>query len=155
MSVCGNFFPFLTTIEDLLQRARERVPILVSENERFTKLESMAGKLIANLIVLGSGVLLRAVSQAYRQAIVNASKSGVAQETVQNMAHKVSKTMTEHEARQILGVSEKASWEEVMKKYDTLFENNAKTGTFYLQSKVFRAKECLEAAKQRAGERPA
>jgi import inner membrane translocase subunit TIM16 len=74
-----------------------------------------AGKLIANLIVLGSGVLLRAVSQAYRQAIVNASKSGVAQETVQNMAHKVSKTMTEHEARQILGVSEKASWEEVMK----------------------------------------
>lgn len=155
MSVCGNFFPFLTTTEDLLQRARERVPILVSENERFTKLESMAGKLIANLIVLGSGVLLRAVSQAYRQAIVNASKSGVAQETVQNMAHKVSKTMTEHEARQILGVSEKASWEEVMKKYDTLFENNAKTGTFYLQSKVFRAKECLEAAKQRAGERPA
>ncbi|CAM6029596.1 unnamed protein product [Sphagnum balticum] len=114
-----------------------------------------AGKLIANLIVLGSGVLLRAVSQAYRQAIVNASKSGVAQETVQNMAHKVSKTMTEHEARQILGVSEKASWEEIMKKYDTLFENNAKTGTFYLQSKVFRAKECLEAAKQRAGERPA
>ncbi|CAK9202296.1 unnamed protein product [Sphagnum troendelagicum] len=118
-------------------------------------LGSPAGKLIANLIVLGSGVLLRAVSQAYRQAIVNASKSGVAQETVQNMAHKVSKTMTEHEARQILGVSEKASWEEVMKKYDTLFENNAKTGTFYLQSKVFRAKECLEAAKQRAGERPA
>jgi hypothetical protein len=45
----------------------------------------------------------------------DASKSGVAQETVQNMAHKVSKTMTEHEARQILGVSEKASWEEVMK----------------------------------------
>jgi hypothetical protein len=115
VSVCGNFFPFLTTIEDLLQQARESVPILVSENERFTKLESMAGKLIANLIVLGSGVLLRAVSQAYRQAIVNASKSGVAQETVQNMAHKISKTMTEHEARQILGVSEKASWEEIMK----------------------------------------
>ncbi|KAH9542131.1 hypothetical protein CY35_14G100000 [Sphagnum magellanicum] len=112
-----------------------------------------AGRLIANLIVLGSGVLFRAVSQAYWQALVNASKSGVAQETVQNLAHKVSKTLTEHEARQILGVSEKASWEEIMKKYDTLFENNAKTGTFYLQSKVFRAKECLEAAKQRAGER--
>jgi hypothetical protein len=45
----------------------------------------------------------------------DASKSGVAQETVQNMAHKISKTMTEHEARQILGVSEKASWEEIMK----------------------------------------
>ena len=45
----------------------------------------------------------------------DASKSGVAQETVQNMAHKVSKTMSEHEARQILGVTEKSSWEDVMK----------------------------------------
>jgi import inner membrane translocase subunit TIM16 len=45
----------------------------------------------------------------------DASKLGVAQETVQNLEHKVSKTMTEHEARQILGVSEKASWEEIMK----------------------------------------
>ncbi|CAM6030993.1 unnamed protein product [Sphagnum balticum] len=125
-------------------------PFAKNHKHHFT---SQAGRLIANLIVLGSGVLLRAVSQAYWQALVNASKSGVAQETVQNLAHKVSKTLTEHEARQILGVSEKASWEEIMKKYDTLFENNAKTGTFYLQSKVFRAKECLEAAKQRAGER--
>lgn len=48
MSVCGNFFPFLTTIEDLLQRARERVPILVSENERFTKLESMVCVLLCS-----------------------------------------------------------------------------------------------------------
>ncbi|CAM6084746.1 unnamed protein product [Calypogeia fissa] len=110
----------------------------------------MAAKIIANLIVLGSGVVLRAVSQAYRQALVNASKTGVAQETVQNMVHKSSKTMTIHEARQILGVSENASWEEVMKKYDNLFERNAKTGSFYLQSKVHRAKECLEAARQDA-----
>ncbi|XP_024390236.1 mitochondrial import inner membrane translocase subunit PAM16 like 2 [Physcomitrium patens] len=111
----------------------------------------MATRLLANLIVMGSGVVLRAMSQAYRQAIVNASKTGVAQETVQNMAHKVSKTMTEHEARQILGVVERAPWEDVVKKYDTLFENNMKSGSFYLQSKVFRAKECLEAARQRAG----
>jgi len=109
----------------------------------------MATKLIANLIVMGSGVVLRALSQAYRQAIVNASKTGVAQETVQNMAHKVSKTMTEHEARQILGVVETAPWEDVLMKYETLFENNTKAGSFYLQSKVFRAKECLEAARER------
>ena len=107
----------------------------------------MASKLIANLIVMGGGVLLRAISQAYRQALVNASKTGVAQETVQNMAHKLSKAMTEHEARQILGVSETAPWEEVVQKADRLFENNMKAGSFYLQSKVFRAKECLEAAR--------
>lgn len=35
-----------------------------------------------------------------------------------------------------------------MQKYDNLFENNAKNGSFYLQSKVHRAKECLEAVQQ-------
>lgn len=97
---------------------------------------------------MGSGVLARAFVQAYRQAITNASKTGVAQEAMQNAVRKTSKAMTEHEARQILGVGEQASWEEVLQKYDTLFERNAKTGTFYLQSKVHRAKECLEAAQQ-------
>lgn len=37
-------------------------------------------------------------------------------------------------------------------RYDTLFENNAKNGTFYLQSKVHRAKECLEAAYRDKGQ---
>lgn len=104
----------------------------------------MAAKILANLIVMGSGILARAVVQAYRQALANASKSGVAQETLQNAVRKGSKTMTEQEARQILGVTEKSTWEEIAKKYDNLFENNAKNGSFYLQSKVHRAKECLE-----------
>ncbi|RVW58945.1 Mitochondrial import inner membrane translocase subunit PAM16 like 2 [Vitis vinifera] len=66
----------------------------------------------------------------------DASKSGVAQETIQNTVRRGSKAMMEQEARQILG------------KYDTLFERNAKNGSFYLQSKVHRAKECLEAVHQ-------
>jgi import inner membrane translocase subunit TIM16 len=32
----------------------------------------------------------------------------------------------------------------ILQKYDTMFEKNAKSGSFYLQSKVHRAKECLE-----------
>ncbi|KAL2634921.1 hypothetical protein R1flu_006400 [Riccia fluitans] len=104
----------------------------------------MAAKILANLIVLGSGVVLRAVSQAYRQAIQNASKTGVAQETVQNMARRGSKAMTVAEARLILGVTENTPMEEVLKKYEALFERNAKMGSFYIQSKVHRAKECLE-----------
>lgn len=32
-----------------------------------------------------------------------------------------------------------------MQRYDALFERNAKSGSFYLQSKVHRAKEALEA----------
>ncbi|KAL8481009.1 hypothetical protein ACS0TY_027517 [Phlomoides rotata] len=93
---------------------------------------------------MGSGVMLRAFAQAYRQALANASKNGVAQEAVQNIK-RGSKMMTEAEARQILGVSENMTWEE---KYDTLFERNAKSGSFYLQSKVHRAKECLESVHQ-------
>ncbi|KAJ8772416.1 hypothetical protein K2173_027593 [Erythroxylum novogranatense] len=111
----------------------------------------MAARILANLILMGSGILLRGFVQAYRQALANASKSGVAQETVQNL-RRGSKVMAEAEARQILGISENSTWEEIVKKYDTLFERNAQTGSFYLQSKVHRAKECLEATYQKKGE---
>eukprot|EP00271_Cylindrocystis_brebissonii_P013595 TRINITY_DN33571_c0_g1_i1.p2 TRINITY_DN33571_c0_g1~~TRINITY_DN33571_c0_g1_i1.p2 ORF type:complete len:121 (-),score=27.11 TRINITY_DN33571_c0_g1_i1:840-1202(-) len=104
----------------------------------------MASKIIANLLVMGGGVLLRAVSQAYRQAIVNAGKTGVAQEAASGGLRKASKALTTHEARMILGVPENAPWEEVVQKYQRLFESNERRGSFYLQSKVQRAKECLE-----------
>ncbi|GMY32282.1 mitochondrial import inner membrane translocase subunit PAM16 like 2-like isoform X1 [Fagus crenata] len=112
----------------------------------------MAGKVLINLIVVGSGMLAKAFVQAYRQALANASKTGVAQETLQNAARRGSKALTEQEARQILGVSEQTTWEEILKKYDTLFEGNAKSGSFYLQSKVHRAKECLEAVYREKGQ---
>ncbi|KAL0425199.1 UNVERIFIED_CONTAM: Mitochondrial import inner membrane translocase subunit PAM16 like 2 [Sesamum radiatum] len=89
---------------------------------------------------MGSGIMARAFVQAYRQALANASKNGVAQEAVQNI-RRGSKMMTEAEARQILGVTENATWEEILQfshvfqKYDNLFQRNAKNGTFYLQSK--------------------
>ncbi|XP_073127645.1 mitochondrial import inner membrane translocase subunit PAM16 like 1-like [Henckelia pumila] len=105
----------------------------------------MAARILANLIVMGSGIMARALVQAYRQALANASKNGVAQEAVENIK-RAGKTMTEAEARQILGVTEQTTWEEILKRYDNLFERNAKNGSFYLQSKVHRAKECLETA---------
>ncbi|XP_051115295.1 mitochondrial import inner membrane translocase subunit PAM16 like 2-like [Andrographis paniculata] len=111
----------------------------------------MAAKILANLIIMGSGIVARAFVQAYRQALANASKNGVAQEAVQNIK-RGSKTMTEAEARQILGVSENSTWEEILQRYDNLFERNAKNGSFYLQSKVHRAKECLENIHQPKGD---
>ncbi|CAA0815384.1 Protein Transporter- Pam16 [Striga hermonthica] len=107
----------------------------------------MAAKILANLIIMGSGIMARAFVQAYRQALANASKNGVAQEAAQHIK-RGSKMMTEAEARQILGVSENSTWEEIVQKYDNLFERNAKNGSFYLQSKVHRAKECLETLHQ-------
>ncbi len=47
--------------------------------------------------------------------IADASKTGVAQETLQNAARRGSKALTEQEARQILGVSEQTTWEEILK----------------------------------------
>ncbi|KAF7837103.1 mitochondrial import inner membrane translocase subunit PAM16 like 2-like [Senna tora] len=109
---------------------------------------AQAAKILANLIVMGGSILGRAFVQAYRQALANASKNGVAQETIQNTIRRANKVMTEQEARQILGVTEETPWEDIVKKYDNLFESNAKNGSFYIQSKVHRAKECLEAVNQ-------
>ncbi|KAL7099452.1 hypothetical protein ACP275_09G085500 [Erythranthe tilingii] len=103
----------------------------------------MASRFVANLILMGSTVVGRALVQAYRQALANAAKNGVAEEAVNNI-RRGSKIMTDVEARQILGVTERSSWEEILKRYDNLFEKNAKSGSFYLQSKVHRAKECLQ-----------
>ncbi|XP_050217706.1 mitochondrial import inner membrane translocase subunit PAM16 like 2-like [Mercurialis annua] len=114
----------------------------------------MAAKVVAQLVVMGSSILARAFVQAYRQALTNASKSGVAQETIQNTIRRGSKVMTEQEARQILGVTEETAWEEILNKYDNLFERNAKNGNFYIQSKVHRAKERLETVYEGKGETP-
>ncbi|KAL1203828.1 Mitochondrial import inner membrane translocase subunit PAM16 like 1 [Cardamine amara subsp. amara] len=110
----------------------------------------MAARVLASVIVMGSGIIARACAQAYRQALANASKSGVAYEAMQNVKRGSNMMLiSEPEARQILGVTEKTSWDEVLQKYDKLFERNAQNGSFYLQSKVHRAKECLEAAYQK------
>lgn len=107
-----------------------------------------AARVLASVIVMGSGIIARACTQAYRQALANASKTGVAHEATQTIKRGL--TIGEAEARQILGVTEKSSWDEILKKYDTLFERNAQNGSFYLQSKVHRAKECLETAYQKS-----
>lgn len=105
----------------------------------------MASKIIANLIILGSGIVLRAFTQAYQKALQNAAKSGAAREATATMAQRQSKAMTLQEARNILGVSEETPWQEVLERYKRLYDNNERVGSFYLQSKVQRAKECLEA----------
>ncbi|KAI5001172.1 hypothetical protein ZWY2020_011131 [Hordeum vulgare] len=84
----------------------------------------MAGRLLGQLPIMGGAVVGRAVVQAYRQAIVTEcsfnlppySRTGAAQEAV-NGIRRASKAMTEQEARQILGISEKTSWEEIMQNH--------------------------------------
>jgi len=104
----------------------------------------MAGRIIANLIVMGGGVLLRAASQAYKQAIINGAKAGVTAETSANKAMNKGATMTVEEARQILGVDPNATPEQVMQKFQHLWTVNEKNGSFYILSKVYRAMETVD-----------
>jgi import inner membrane translocase subunit TIM16 len=60
-------------------------------------------------------------------------------------ASKVKKNQVSlQEAQQILGVSESATWDEIMEKYKKMFEANEKNGSFYLLSKIYRAHERLK-----------
>eukprot|EP00245_Coleochaete_scutata_P007678 TRINITY_DN2324_c0_g1_i1.p2 TRINITY_DN2324_c0_g1~~TRINITY_DN2324_c0_g1_i1.p2 ORF type:complete len:113 (-),score=16.94 TRINITY_DN2324_c0_g1_i1:713-1051(-) len=110
----------------------------------------MAAKIIAELIVMGSGILIRAAAQAYRDAMQNGGRARVTQEVSKAWGARV-KAMTEQEARMILGVTEKSSWEQVVHKYKALYDKNETGGSFYIQSKVQRAYECLEAIQRGEG----
>jgi len=107
----------------------------------------MAARVIAQLLVAGGTILFRAGAQAYRQAIVNAGKAGVGKDAAS------ATRMSLDEAYKILGVEKNASLEEVLKRYQHLFDVNAKH-SFYLQSKVHRAREAIEAAAKEEGGHP-
>ena len=102
-------------------------------------------RLLANLIIAGGSMLVKAASQAYQKALVNAQRSGVAQEAAKGTAASMfaKKTMSIEEARMILGIDAGATLEEAMARYQKMFEANEKA-SFYLQSKIHRAKERLE-----------
>lgn len=52
--------------------------------------------------------------------------------------------MSLEEAKKILGVETLASREELLKRYNHLFRANDEHGSFYLTSKVYRARERIE-----------
>ena len=83
----------------------------------------------------------------------DAQQSGVAQEATATV-RKAAASMGVDEARKVLGVAEAAPWAEVAKRYKHLFEVNKAHGSFYLQSKVYRAREALEEEYTRRGLKP-
>ncbi|GJR00403.1 tryptophan aminotransferase-related protein 3-like protein [Tanacetum coccineum] len=76
-----------------------------SDDDRYVRLNLMKSNDDFNL-------LMQRLNELVAQEN-NASKIGVAQKTLQNAVHRGSKAMTELEARQILGVTGKSSWEEI------------------------------------------
>ena len=88
-------------------------------------------RLLANLIVMGSGVLGRAFMEAYKQALQNGGKAAVDPFAA--------------EARAILNIKPKASAEEVREAAERLAAMNdpAKGGSEYLRAKIHNARDAL------------
>lgn len=106
-------------------------------------------KYIVQIIVLGSQVISRAFVKALRQEYAAsqaaASKAGGGSQGASRAATNVRHGITLEEALQILNV-DKPNPEEVNKRYEHLFNANDKSkgGSFYIQSKVLRAKERID-----------
>ncbi|KAL9012348.1 MAG: hypothetical protein Q9173_002881 [Seirophora scorigena] len=117
-----------------------------------TKLQYMAHRIITQAVVVGARVFGRAFAEAYRQA---SASSKYAQSSIPNSGSPTSKNLissglTLDEACKILNVKPpqggSANVEEVMDRFKRLFDANdpTKGGSFYLQSKILRARERIE-----------
>jgi len=107
----------------------------------------MANQLI-KLIIAGSQVVGKAFMNAVKQEIrmsEEAAKRHASNKGTAHAAETVRLGITLDEAKQILNV-DRLSAEEAEKNFKHLFEINdkAKGGSFYLQSKVVRAKERID-----------
>lgn len=125
-----------------------------------------AYRIITQVVVIGTRVLGRAFSEAYKQAAASSqyqraqAKAGNGGGGATGRAS-LSSGMTLDEACKILNVKPpqggKADMEEVMERFKRLFDSNdpKKGGSFYLQSKILRARERIEAEVRPAIEKAA
>ncbi|XP_018335982.1 mitochondrial import inner membrane translocase subunit tim16 [Agrilus planipennis] len=105
-------------------------------------------KFIAQIIITGAQVVGRAFAKAIKEEIA------ASQEAARRLGNARSKTesagnvkigLSLEEAKQILNVSQ-LNKDEIQKRFDHLFKVNDKEhgGSFYIQSKIVRAKERLD-----------
>ncbi|RYC63781.1 hypothetical protein CHU98_g2436 [Xylaria longipes] len=114
------------------------------------------------IVVTGSRVLGRAFTEAYKQAQASSNYARAQSKINPNApARGGSSGMTLDEACKILNVKPpqgvNTNTEEVMERFKKLFDANdpQKGGSFYLQSKVLRARERIEAEIRPAMEKAA
>jgi len=103
-------------------------------------------RILAQVIVPVVAVLARAIPAAYGQALNNARKAGV--DATEAAAPVFGKRISRSEALMVLNITEqelKADPQIVQKQFERYFEANdvSKQGSFYLQSKIYRAHELL------------
>lgn len=115
-------------------------------------------KFIAQIILAGSQIVARAFTRALREEIAAsqdaARRLGNNPKSRAERLANVKTGITLEEAKQILNVDDKLDPEDVESRYSSLFKNNERSsgGSFYIQSKVVRAKERIdEEFKSRTG----
>lgn len=108
-------------------------------------------RIIAQLIVPAIAIIAKTLPAAYAAALQNARKSGVA-DSATDVTNKGASflgraRMSKDEALQVLNLNEHdCNVETVQRQYERYFEANSveRGGSFYIQSKVYRAKELLD-----------
>ncbi|KAI9477513.1 mitochondrial import inner membrane translocase subunit TIM16 [Coemansia sp. RSA 1085] len=109
-----------------------------------------APKAIIQMLLTGTRIVSRAFGDAYRQAAANsaAARAAAGNMKAASDGDKMTKAsgLTVDESTKILNLDDVNNREEMMKKFEHLFEANdpKKGGSHYLQSKVIRARERIE-----------
>ncbi|KAK5014159.1 mitochondrial import inner membrane translocase subunit TIM16 [Cryomyces antarcticus] len=109
----------------------------------------MAHRIISQIVITGSRVLGRAFAEAYRQASASQKYAAAAGKGSTGNTF-TSSGLTLDEACKILNVPPpkggETNMEQVMESFKRLFDQNdpKKGGSFYLQSKILRARERIE-----------
>lgn len=107
-------------------------------------------KYIVQIIVLGTQVVAKAFAKALRQEIAAsqeaARRAGGGERGAQHAAANAKSGISLEEALKILNVEKPNEAEQIDRHYKYLMEANdrSKGGSFYLQSKVVRAKERID-----------
>lgn len=121
-----------------------------------------AHRIITQVVITGTRVLGRAFTEAYKQASASSQYAKAQKSSSTGSAFSSSHSgLTLEEACKILNVKPpqngQANMEDVMERFKKLFDVNdpKKGGSFYLQSKVLRARERIEAEVRGAEEKAA
>ncbi|KAE9978806.1 mitochondrial import inner membrane translocase subunit TIM16 [Venturia inaequalis] len=110
----------------------------------------MAHRIITQVVFTGARVVGRAFAEAYKQASASQKYAANAKNNPGGAASFASSGLTLEEACKILNVpppkAGKTDMEQVMARFKKAFDQNEpkKGGSFYLQSKILRARERIE-----------
>ncbi|KAI0066069.1 hypothetical protein BV25DRAFT_1879062 [Artomyces pyxidatus] len=131
-----------------------------------------APKIIIQILITGTQIFGKALLEAGRQAVKSSDVAGVKNATTGSLTDKLTREhrMTMDEAHLILNVKRGEQIERILQNYEHLFKANSPpaappkpvpgarhappTNSHYLQSKVVRARERIEAEMKIAAEEP-